>query len=156
MWNRNEQSFAVITHHHLLFFPTNNKQASHFSVSFIFKEVGKVMGVIQLQFMSGKCRVSFLWIRCTEEIGHAFCVCESLSEFSSAMQERACRALCCCIFLCQCSEELIEQGHTNQLGYLFIFAPKGMCTTHPEAQEKVKAVLTQKAIYVTWQNRNEY
>lgn len=62
-------------------FLPNKQQAGKPHFCLIFKELDKVMGVIRLQLMSGKCCVSFLWIKCTEEIGHAFCVCESLSEF---------------------------------------------------------------------------
>lgn len=46
-------------------FLPNKQQAGKPHFCLIFKELDKVMGVIRLQLMSGKCCVSFLWIKCT-------------------------------------------------------------------------------------------
>lgn len=82
-----------------------------------------------------KCFVSFMCITSTEDMRHAFCLCESVYIYIymyvgiGAVQDRASRALCCCIFLWQGFVLLSEKGNINVL--VFCCCGGGLCWFFP-------------------------
>lgn len=116
-------------------FLPNKQQAGKPHFCLIFKELDKVMGVIRLQLMSGKCCVSFLWIKCTRR-DRTCILCMWKSVWVWVQCRRGPAGLSVVAFFSVSVQKSLQSRAIQISWVIYLFLPQSACALHIQKHRK--------------------